>query len=130
VAALDVEDGDVRWTAAHSRRDGASARRGAARADEPGGRRRRACGAWLSPACASSRPTSPRSLSRCSPHRATRTSACAAPLTALAALEAPPPAVRERLVEAAASDSDAATRRLAEVALGVLGGARPAEPAI
>ena len=53
-----------------------------------------------------------------------------AALTALAALEAPPPAVRERLVETAASDPDAATRRLAEVALGVLGGARPAEPAI
>jgi HEAT repeat protein len=48
-----------------------------------------------------------------------------AALTALAALEEPPPAVRERLVETAASDPDAASRRLAEVALDLLGSARP-----
>jgi HEAT repeat protein len=53
-----------------------------------------------------------------------------AALTALAALEAPPAAVRERLVETAASDPDAATRRLAEVALGVIDASRPASSSI
>ena len=47
-----------------------------------------------------------------------------AALTALAALDEPPTAARERLVEAAASDPDVATRRLAQIALGVIDGSR------
>jgi len=52
-----------------------------------------------------------------------------AALTALAALEEPPAAVRERLLETAAADPDAASRRLAELALGVIDGARTRTPA-
>jgi hypothetical protein len=48
-----------------------------------------------------------------------------AALAALAALLAPPPAVAERLREALASESDAASRRIASVALGALGSANP-----
>lgn len=48
-----------------------------------------------------------------------------AALTALAALEAPPPEIPERLVEVLARDRDAPSRRLAALALGELGAAAP-----
>jgi HEAT repeat protein len=48
-----------------------------------------------------------------------------AALTALAAVEAPPPEIPERLIEVLARDADAASRRLAALALGELGAAAP-----
>lgn len=48
-----------------------------------------------------------------------------AAMTAMASLESPPPPVADRVLEAFRSDPDAATRRLAALALGELGGAHP-----
>jgi HEAT repeat protein len=48
-----------------------------------------------------------------------------AALTALAALESPPPEIPERLIEVLAKDGDPASRRLAALALGELGAADP-----
>jgi HEAT repeat protein len=48
-----------------------------------------------------------------------------AAFTAMASLLAPPPAVAARLLEAVQGDDDAASRRLAALALGEMGGANP-----
>jgi HEAT repeat protein len=45
--------------------------------------------------------------------------------TAMASLLGPPPSVAQRLLAALASDGDAATRRIAALALGELGAADP-----
>ena len=127
VAALDSEDGDVRWTATRilvemGRLHGEVLRvlLNLASDGSPRVRRMALCGLReLAPG----EPEVARTLLAAS--RDADLGVRRAALTALAALEEPPPAVRERLVETAASDPDAASRRLAEVALDLLGSARP-----
>jgi len=126
VAALDSDDGDVRWTATRilvemGRLHGEVLRvlMHLASDDSPRVRRMALCGLReLAPG----EPEVARTLLVAL--RDADLGVRRAALTALAALEEPPPAVRERLVETASSDPDAASRRLAEVALGMLGVAR------
>ncbi len=128
VAALDAEDGDVRWTATRilvemGRAHGEVLRVLLNLAGEGSPRVRRMALAGLRE-LAPDEPAVARTLLAAS--RDSDLGVRRAALTALPALEAPPAAVRERLVETAASDPDAATRRLAEVALGVIDASRPA----
>jgi len=128
VAALESDDGDVRWTALRilvemGRLHGEVSRvlLNLASDESPRVRRMALCGLReLAPG----EPEIARVLLAAS--RDGDLGVRRAALTALAALEEPPPAVRARLVETAASDPDATSRRLAEVALGMLNGARPA----
>jgi HEAT repeat protein len=128
VAALDAEDGDVRWTATRilvemGRAHGEVLRVLLSLAGDASPRVRRMALAGLRE-LAPDEPVVARTLLSAS--RDADPGVRRAALTALAALVAPPAAVRERLVETAASDPDAATRRLAEVALGVVDASHPA----
>jgi HEAT repeat protein len=126
VAALESEDGDVRWTATRilvemGRLHGEVLRVLLNLAGDGPARVRRMALCGLRE-LAPGEPEVARTLLAAS--RDADLGVRRAALTALAALEEPPAAVRERLVETAAGDPDAASRRLAEVALGVLDGAR------
>jgi HEAT repeat protein len=129
VEALASGDGDVRWAAArllvemgrlHGEVLGVLV--GLARAGEGAGVRRMAIFALgrLAP----DRPEAARVLLDAT--RDTDLHVRRAAFTALAALLDPPREVAARLLEALAGDPDAATRRLAALALGELGAASPA----
>ena len=129
VEALASEDGDVRWAAARILVDAGRLHGevlallvGLVRTSESSSVRRMATFALRS--LAPDRPEAARVLLEAT--RDADLQVRRAALTALAALEAPPREVPARLVGALRDDPDAASRRLAALALGELGAADPA----
>lgn len=128
VEALASEDGDVRWAAARILVDAGRLHGevlallvGLVRTSESAAVRRMATFALRS--LAPDRPEAARVLLEATGDDDLRVRRAA--FTALAALEAPPREVPARLVGALRSDPDAASRRLAALALGELGAACP-----
>ena len=128
VEALASEDGDVRWAAARILVDAGRLHGevlallvGLVRTSESAAVRRMATFALRS--LAPDRPEAARVLLEATGDADLRVRRAA--FTALAALDAPPREVPARLVGALQSDPDAASRRLAALALGELGAAHP-----
>jgi HEAT repeat protein len=129
VEALGSPDGDVRWAASRILVDVGRLHGEVlpllvglvSRGEQPAVRR---MAAYALRALAPDRPEAARVLVEAS--RDADLPLRRAALTALAALHAPPPEVAARLLEVLESDPDAASRRLAALALGEIGASDPA----